>query len=139
MVADIAMPANLARTLKLLDGGMMLYWSISAIGCLGLISLPQEFMYAGYGTPMIDAWNWSFAPLDLVFSILGLLSIWLAKNGNPHWKPIAIISLALTFCAGLMAISFWALTSYFDISWWLANLALMGVAIWWLPKIMMAR
>jgi hypothetical protein len=138
MVTDINMPVNLARTLKLLDGGMILYWAISAIACFGIIALPKEMMYAGYGSMIVDAWNWSFAPLDIAFSALGLLAIWLAKNNDPRWQPVAILSLALTFCAGLMAISYWMLIDYYDFSWWLPNVALMTAAMWWLHKIIMA-
>ena len=35
------------------------------------------------------------------------------------------MSLSLTFCAGLMAISFWAIRGDFDPTWWGVNLALM--------------
>jgi hypothetical protein len=131
----MSMPRGLSMTLKIVDGGMILYWVLAAIACAGLISVPSEMMYAGYGTPIVDAWNWSFAPLDLAFSLVGLMALRMARNDDSRWRSMASISLALTFCAGLMAVSFWTLTGYFDPSWWVPNLMLMAVALWWLPKL----
>lgn len=119
--------------MRLVDGAMMIYWAIAALACANVVHLPGDVMYAGYGEPVIDAWNWSFAPLDLCFSALGLASLRLARRGDPRWLPLALVSLALTFCAGLMAVSFWALRSDFTLSWWLPNLALIAVAAWWTP------
>ncbi|OYY91036.1 MAG: hypothetical protein B7Y45_04925 [Sphingomonas sp. 28-66-16] len=129
------MPHGLPLTLKLIDGSMLLYWGIAALGCFGLLHLPKEAMYAGYGTPHVDAWNWSFAPIDLAFALTGLLAVRMARQGDPRWRPYALISLALTFCAGLMAVSYWALTSDFDPAWWGPNLALVGAALWWTPRL----
>ena len=92
-------------------------------------------MYDGYGLPVIDAWNWSFAPLDLGFAITGLASLRLAGKGDGRWAALAVISLALTFCAGLMAISFWAIRGEFNAGWWIPNLLLMAVAAYWLPRL----
>jgi hypothetical protein len=139
MVANLSMSKNLSLTLKLLDSGMVLYWIIASLACAGWLILPSELMYEGYGAPLIDAWNWSFAPLDIMFSLTGLGSVWLARKGDDRWRPLAIISLTLMFCAGLMAISFWLLTAYFEPSWWGANLLLMSVACWWLPKLVASR
>ena len=139
MVTDLTMPKSLSFTLKLMDGGMIIYWAIMATACMGLIILPRDIMYAGYGSTIMDVWNWSFVPLDLAFSILGLASVRLAQKGDARWLPMALLSLALTFCAGLMAVSFWMLTGYFDISWWLPNLLLMSVAMWWLPRLILRQ
>ncbi len=139
MVTDLTMPRGLPLTLRLLDGGMLLYWSIATIACVGLLHLPREAMYAGYGTPLVDAWNWSFAPLDLAFAATGLLAVRLARRGDQRWRPLALVSLTLTFCAGLMAISYWALTGDFDPAWWLPNLALLAAALWWLPRLIGSR
>jgi hypothetical protein len=139
MVADLNMPKNLALALKLLDGGMLLYWVIASLACIGWLTLPPEMMYDGYGTRLMDAWNWSFAPLDVIFSLTGLGSVWLARRGDPRWRPLAIISLTLMFCAGLMAISFWALTGYFEASWWVANVVLMVASCGWLPKLVVSK
>jgi Family of unknown function (DUF5360) len=136
MVADITMPKGLLWTFRLVDGGMLAYWSAAVLAASGIIHLPASFMYDGYGTPMVDAWNWSFAPLDVIFSILGLLSIRLAHGGNPKWRATALLSLALTFCAGLMAIAFWSLIGYFSISWWLPNMMLLALPLWWIHRLM---
>lgn len=139
MVADLSMPRGLPLTLRMVDLGMLLYWGIATLVCIGALSLPREAMYAGYGTPLVDAWNWSFAPLDLAFSLTGLLALRLARRSDRRWYPVALISLTLTFCAGLMAISFWGLTGDFDPAWWLPNLALVAAASWWLPRLIGKR
>ncbi|MBY0303970.1 MAG: YvaD family protein [Sphingomonas sp.] len=139
MVADLTMPRGLPLTLRVLDASMLFYWGIATLACAGLLHLPQEMMYAGYGTEQVDAWNWSFAPLDLAFALTGLLAVRIARRSDPRWRPVALISLALTFCAGLMAISYWALTGDFDPAWWLPNLALIGAALWWLPRLVGSR
>ncbi len=139
MVADLSMPRGLPLTLRLLDIGMLLYWGVATLACFEVVRLPTEAMYAGYGTPLVDAWNWSFAPLDLAFAGTGLLAVRLARHGDPRWHGVALVSLALTFCAGLMAISYWTLTRDFDPAWWLPNLALIIVAIWWLPRLIGTR
>jgi peptidoglycan biosynthesis protein MviN/MurJ (putative lipid II flippase) len=46
---------------------------------------------------------------------------------------LQIISLTLMFCAGLMALSFWALQCWFDVAWWGMNawlVALSVVGLW---------
>lgn len=130
-----AMPPLLKHTLSLIDIGMILYWSVSFLALIGLFQLPASAMYDGYGTPVIDAWNWSFAPLDILFSLIGLLSISLAKRGDARWRTTAIISLTLTFCAGLMAVAFWAIRGEFNPSWWIPNLILMVIPMIWIPKL----
>ena len=136
MQRSTPMPRALVATFRIVDGSMLLYWAIAALACAGFIHLPADLMYAGYGEPVIDAWNWSFAPLDLSFSALGLASLRLARLGDRRWIPLALLSLALTFCAGLMAISFWALRSDFTLSWWVPNVALIVVAVAWTPSLL---
>jgi len=135
MVAALKMPSGLALTLRIIDWGMILYWSVMILVCLRIFSLPAEAMYDGYGLPVIDAWNWSFAPLDLGFAIAGLACLKLAGKGDNRWMALALISLALTFCAGLMAISFWIFKGEFNAGWWIPNLLLMAAALYWLPKL----
>lgn len=130
------MPRGLRLSFALVDGLMLFYWTAAALMAAGLVRLPAEAMYAGYGTPIIDAWNWSFAPLDLAFAVAGLFSVHLANRGDPRWRGLAIVSLTLTFAAGLMAVSFWALTGDFDPAWWIPNLGLIAVALYWLPRVM---
>lgn len=91
-------------------------------------------MFKDYQAPIINAWNWSFFPLDMVLSICGLAAIRLHKTNDPRWRPLAAFSLALTFCAGFMAISFWAIRLEFDAGWWAANLFLVVWPLWFLVK-----
>lgn len=135
MVASLKMPKGLALTLRLIDWAMILYWSVMGLAALRIFSLPTEAMYDGYGEPVIDAWNWSFAPLDLGFAVAGLASLNFARKNDQRWVALAIISLALTFCAGLMAVGFWVIRGEFNASWWIPNLLLMMVPAYWLPKL----
>jgi hypothetical protein len=48
---------------------------------------------------------------------------------------LAAFSLALTFCAGFMAICFWAIRLDFDPSWWGAYLFLTIWPLFFLPKL----
>jgi hypothetical protein len=79
------------------------------------------------------AWNWSFLPVDLAFSILGLAAVRAARRGNPIWRPLALLSLAFTMVAGGMAVSYWTLLGEFDPSWFLPNLALVIWPLFFLP------
>jgi Family of unknown function (DUF5360) len=128
-------PASLIWTLRLIDGGMLLCWAAAALACAGLIALPASLMYGGYGTPVIDAWNWSFAPLDVAFALTGLAAVQLAARGDARWWPLVLVSLSLTLCAGLMALSFWALRGEFVFSWWATNAVLMAAGLYWLVRL----
>jgi hypothetical protein len=117
------MPTTFLRwNLLITDLGFIAYW-----GAAALRLFPPEWLYKDYDNPILIAWNWSFAPVDLAASGLGLCSLFLARQGSKAWPAIALLSVALTFCAGLMAISFWALQRDFELGWWLPNVYL---AIW---------
>lgn len=136
MVAGVvAMPYGLRTFLRITDLAMLAYWGASFAAVLGLVSLPLDAMYSGYGTPLIDAWNWSFAPLDIAFALSGLWSVHLMRGGNKSWRGWAIVSLTLTMCAGGMAVSFWSLQRSFDMAWWLPNLILLLAPLAWLPRL----
>ena len=132
----IRMTASLRHFLRITDIAMLAYWAVSGAAIAGLVHMPAAAMYAGYGTPMIDAWNWSFAPLDIGFAITGLVSVRLAGAGDPRWRSWAIISLVLTMCAGGMAVGFWALLGSFDLSWWIPNVILLLAPLIWLPALL---
>ncbi len=110
------------------DIGFILYWAITLAGII-----PNEHLFKDYDNPILVAWNWSFLPLDLFISVTGLSSLWLWKNGRGRWQSLTLISLVLTFCSGLQAISFWVLRSDFDISWWLPNLFLLLYPLFFIP------
>ena len=129
------MDRKLATALGVTDLLFIAYWALALASLVGLVHLPPDFMYAGYGEPRVTAWNWSFLPLDLAFSGVGLFAVRASRRGDPLWRPLALISLILTQVAGLMAVGYWALMREFDPSWFLPNLA---VVIWpaaFLPRL----
>ena len=91
-------------------------------------------MYAGYGQRLVDAWNWSFAPLDIAFAIVGLLAVRLAARGDERWRQYALVSLVLTMCAGGMAISYWSILGDFQAAWWIPNLMLLILPLVWVHQ-----
>ena len=109
------------------DIGFLLYWTASALNLF-----PAEWLYKDHSNPILMAWNWSFAPLDLAASTSGLMALWLARSGRTTWFHWLLVSLSLTLCAGLMAISFWSLRRDFDLAWWLPNLYLVAWPAWFL-------
>lgn len=111
------------------DISFILYFSATAMGLI-----PIEYAYSDYTDPILVSWNWSFFPLDMVSSLTGLSSIYLHRKGRAAWKSIALISLVLTFCSGLMAISYWAIRLEFDPVWWIPNLALMLYPLFFIPR-----
>lgn len=112
------------------DLSFLVYW-ISALFDL----FPEAWLFKDYYNPIISAWNWSFFPLDMFVSLTGILSFYLVKKGNIS-TMLLLISLSLTFCAGLMAISFWMLTKSFDLTWWLANLYLVIPSVFFLMHLL---
>lgn len=102
------------------DIGFIVYWLITASHLI-----PAEYLYQDYENELLVAWNWSFVPLDLAISATGLWSLSLYRRRNPAWPALAALSLALTSCSGLQAISFWAIRGDFDPLWWGPNLFLL--------------
>ncbi len=119
------MPRSLKYLLTITDVLFILYWTAAALSELHLISISPEYMYAGYENPRVVAWNWSFFPLDILFSIVGLLAIRADRLGNELWRPLATISLVLTATAGGMAVSYWTILGEFDPTWFIPNLLLL--------------
>lgn len=112
------------------DVGFIVYWIITLLHII-----PNEYLFKDYENPILSAWNWSFLPLDILISITGFISLYMYKNENANWSKMAIISLVLTFCSGLQALSFWVLRNDFDISWWLPNLYLLIYPLFYLPAL----
>ncbi len=129
------LPFGLRPLLFVTDIGLLTYWSVSALVLFGLINIPGEWLFSDYYDPMIFAWNWSFMPLDVVLSVMGLASARLLARDNELGRGLLIGSMALTFCAGLMAISFWAIRLDFDLSWWAANLFLVIWPLVYFPRV----
>ncbi|WP_216822347.1 DUF5360 family protein [Sphingorhabdus sp. EL138] len=116
--------------MRITDVGMLLYWAVTALMALSIISVPGEYLFKDYHDPRVVAWNWSFMPLDVIFAICGLWALRLERIGDPRWKVWTAVSLSLTVCAGLMAISYWIVVGDYDPAWWIPNLFLM---LWPIP------
>ena len=116
------MSPGLRWALLVTDIVFLLYWSVSLLALLHVISLPPEMMYDGYDQPRVIAWNWSFLPLDVGFSVTGLLAVAADRRGDPSWVALALLSLAFTTAAGGMAIGYWIILQEFDPGWFIPNL-----------------
>ena len=134
MTAALAMPAELRRALTVTDVLMLAYWLVTTLAALRIVSLPPDALYKGYGQPALVAWNWSFMPIDVAFSLTGLAAVQRSRVGHA-WPGLAIVSLTLTRCAGGMALGFWAIFGDFDPGWWLPNLILLFGPLIWLPRL----
>lgn len=103
------------------DVAFAIYWVFAAVG---LVTVG--------GSAHIVAWSWSFLPLDALASAAGLAWAIMPKN-HPASMPVLAAALALTHAAGLLAISHFALTGPWDVTWWLVKLWLMlmpiGIAV----------
>jgi hypothetical protein len=130
------MSRSLALALSITDLLFLAYWLASGLDKVGLIAIPADWLYAGAGEPRVDAWNWSFFPLDLAFSVTGLAAVAASRKGSASWRPLALISLILTMVAGGMAVGYWTLLGEFDPAWYLPNLALLIWPLAFLPGLM---
>jgi len=119
------MSRALALSISITDFLFMTYWLIVGLALFGVFSLPPDLMYGDHTNPRVVAWNWSFFPLDLVFSIFGYLAISANRRGDPVWRPYALISLVLTMTAGGMAVVYWAILREFDPTWFIPNFVLL--------------
>jgi len=125
------MQIKIMKTLMVLtDVGFIAYWIITALHLI-----PADQLFRNYSNPILVDWNWSFLPLDLMISATGLSSLWFMRQQNAIWKPLALISLALTFTSGLQAIAFWTFASDFDINWWIPNLFLLVYPLFFIPRL----
>lgn len=108
--------------LLVVDALLVLYWVAVAFD-----AIPPESAFRDYQDPMMQAWNWSFFPLDLAAAALGFAGVHLIRRGHRLGTLVLTIGLTLTFCAGFMALSFWSYYGDFSVSWWIPNIALMVV------------
>lgn len=127
------MPRSLAIALTVTDWLFIAYWTVSGLDRIGLIHIPPDLLYANAHDPAVIAWNWSFFPLDIAFSVIGLAAVRASRLGRPIWRPLALISLILTMVAGGMAVAYWSLLGEFDPAWFLPNLALLLWPMLFLP------
>ena len=138
MMHDRSGPRLLNAYLLAVDLQMLAYWALASVRALGAVELSETHLYEDYHLPVMVAWNWSFLPMDLVLAVTGLASVYRRKAGLP-WRGLAAFSLALSFCAGLMAISFWAIRGEFSWLWWGANAVYMIGPLWFLPRLQAHR
>ena len=108
--------------LVLVDAGLLLYWGAVLLGLI-----PEEMRFKDYDDPVVEAWNWSFFPLDLLAVAAGCWGVYLTGKGRRLGEAVLMVGLTLTFCAGFMAISFWAYYGDFTLGWWVPNIVLMLV------------
>jgi len=128
-----ALPRGLPAFLLAVDLGFLLYWIVS-----GLALLPAAWLYKDHDHPILQAWNLSFLPLDLLVSASGLSGLALARRGDARARILIPFSLALTCASGLQAVAFWALRQDFDPWWWAPNLALLVGPLWFLGRMLRA-
>ena len=108
--------------------GMISYWVVAFLMLFGVLHIPPEYMYSDYKNPTIIAWNWSFFPIDLIFSIAGLYARF-GQHALYKKQLLETVSISLMFCAGLMAISFWTIQNSYDIFWWGTNIWLIVLSV----------
>ncbi len=106
--------------------GMLAYWILAGAMAGGILSLPPEWMYSDYQNPLVVAWNWSFFPIDVLFAVTGLAARFLPMAAD-RAHSLSLVSLTLMVCAGLMAVSFWAIRGEYDPFWWGVNLWLVAL------------
>jgi len=122
-------PKGLFAIFFVVDIAFILYWTITYFHLL-----PPALLYRDYTNPILVDWNWSFFPIDMLISASGLLSIQLYRSKSKKWVLFALVSLLLTLCSGLMAISFWIFHKDFDWGWWIPNLFLLFYPVFYLNK-----
>jgi hypothetical protein len=113
------------------DAGFVLYWIVTATH-----ALPPSWLFKDYDDPQMQAWNWSFLPLDLAVSASGLLAVAASRAQRTNAQPLAVLSLGLTSASGLMALAFWALRRDFDPAWWAPNAFLLFYPLFFLPRLL---
>jgi hypothetical protein len=129
------MSRRLAIALLVTDLTFLAYWSVSALQLVGIADVSPGMMYAGHLEPRVVAWNWSFLPLDIAFSLTGLAAVSASRRHHASWRALAIVSLTLTATAGGMAVSYWTLLAEFDPAWFLPNLAILLWPFAFLPDL----
>ena len=129
------MRRDLRLALLITDSLFIAYWTLTALAAAGAIHIPPDYLYRHHDDPRVVAWNWSFFPLDIGFSVVGYVALAAARRGDPAWRAYALISLVLTSVAGLMAVSYWALTGEIDPSWFAINAVLAVWPLFYLPRL----
>jgi hypothetical protein len=106
----------------LIDIGFIVYWCFIIFRVL-----PPEVMFEGYEKQEVQAWNWSFFPLDILAALTGIIA---QTTKRLNAAVFLIISLVLTAVAGGMALAYWVVLGYYDMLWWAPNLFLLFFPLW---------
>jgi len=114
------LPPGLRACFLVVDIGFIAYWLLAAFHLI-----PPAWMFKDHQDALLMDWSWSFLILDVLIAVTGLLTLFLAARRSGKALPMALMSLAFSFCAGLQALSFWTLRSDFSWIWWLPNLFLL--------------
>jgi hypothetical protein len=131
-MSDSALLSRPLRAFMLVtDLGFLAYWVVTLLHVL-----PAAWLFKDYDNPILQSWNVSFLPLDLVVSAVGLTALTLARRGDGRARAAALLSLSLTSASGLMAVAFWTLRRDFDPLWWAPNLVLLLAPLCFLPRLM---
>ena len=129
------MSNSLRLALSTTDIIFLAYWLVSALHLAGLLPVAADWLYANADEPRVVAWNWSFLPLDLAFSLTGLAAVRCARRADPLWRPLALISLLLTMVAGGMAVGYWTILGEFNLAWFVPNLVLLIWPLFFLGRL----
>jgi hypothetical protein len=114
------LPPGLRTCFLVVDIGFIFYWGLVAFD-----HIPRAWLFKNHDEPLLMDWSRSFMVLYALIACTGLLSLYLAARRSGKALPMALLSLAFSFCAGLQALSFWTLRSDFSWIWWLPNLFLL--------------
>lgn len=115
------MSGGLKLAFTVTDVAFLIYWAVAGLDTGGLIHLPPDWLYPNAHDPRVVAWNWSFFPLDIAFSVTGLWAVAASRRADLIWRPLALISLILTMVAGGMACGYWLLLGEIDPMWFGMN------------------
>jgi len=77
------------------DVGFLIYWAVVATR-----PVPARLMFVEYADPRVQAWNWSFLPLDLAASLTGFAAASSVRRGGAQASARLALSLGLTATAG---------------------------------------
>ena len=84
-------------------------------------------MFDGYEKSEVQAWNWSFFPLDILAALTGIIG---QTTKRLNAQVFLVISFVLTSIAGGMALAYWVILGFFDVLWWVPNLVLLVFPLW---------
>lgn len=115
---------RLPEALLLVTDTGLLYWATVLADLF-----PQSMRFRDYSNAVVQAWNWSFLPLDVAAALAVYLGLYLASRGRASADWVLVAGLTLTFCAGFMALSFWSFYCDFEVLWWSMNAWLMIVPV----------